>query len=310
MSKWSAASSTHTVNPDFSKLMSRIGILCCAVLAVSGCDALSDLFSGTDEEDEVPAVLIESLEGVDLSLLERDRERGRWSSLVTDLGSPCGDPITIVECIENEDECAGCVPAAQYLVRQVALGRSSVDIEDDYRHRYFSDPVDISLSGPSKGPEDAPVTIVEFSDFECPYCGLMTPLLAQTYEHFEGQIRIVFKQYPLAGHERARPAARASIAAMRQGKFWEMHDLLFANQDALEASDLTGYARELGLDVEQFEADMADPETEALIDLNRQEGQAVDVRGTPTLFVNGVLFRDDPELFPVYIAETLAALEQ
>lgn len=283
----------------------RVAILIFSACSLFGCDALSALF-----EDEAPAdvEIIDSLEGVDLSPLTRDSDKGRWSELMSDLDSPCGDPITVVECIEGENSCAACVPAAQYLVRLVASGRANVDIREDYRHRYHSDPVELSLEGPAKGPEDAPLTIVEFSDFECPYCGMMTPILAETMATFDGRVRLVFKQYPLSGHERARPAARASIAAGKQGKFWEMHDMLFANQRELQDADLLRYAEALGLDLERFEADMEDPETESLIDLNRAEGSEAGVRGTPCLFVNGVEFRGDPELFGLYVAEALAGM--
>ena len=140
---------------------------------------------------------------------------------------------------------------------------------------------------PVKGPEDAPVSIVIFDDFECPYCAKAVPLLSQVLKDYPSQVKLVFKNFPLRMHQNARLAAIAGLAAHRQGKFWEMHDLLFANYHGLNPETIRKLARQIGLDMLQFENDLFNPELAAMIDRDIEEGRKTDVRGTPTLFVNG-----------------------
>src|SRR5262249_10561446 len=104
-----------------------------------------------------------------------------------------------------------------------------------------------------RGPEDAPVTLVEYGDFECPYCGRAEPVLRELVAEFGDELRFVFRDLPLTDvHPNAQLAAEAAEAAAAQGKFWEMHDLLFQHQDALTSTDLVRYAKELALDVDRF----------------------------------------------------------
>jgi protein-disulfide isomerase len=141
---------------------------------------------------------------------------------------------------------------------------------------------------PVKGPEDAPITIVEFSDYQCPFCARSEPLVQEAITAYPTQAKLVFKHYPLTSiHPQAMPAALAAAAAQKQGKFWEMHEKLFANQRALAPEQLTQYARELGLDMKQFEADMKSDEVKAMVQDDIALAQRVGVRGTPTIFVNG-----------------------
>lgn len=149
-------------------------------------------------------------------------------------------------------------------------------------------PVDIELGkAPLHGDEDAPVQVVVFSDFECPFCGRVNPSIDKLKEEYGDKVAVAFKHYPLPFHQNARRAAIASLAAHRQGKFWEMHDKLFANQRALSEDDIRGYAEELGLDMDEFEADLNDPELEAWVDADMKEGRGFGVTGTPATFING-----------------------
>ncbi|MFH1532886.1 MAG: thioredoxin domain-containing protein [Pseudomonadota bacterium] len=132
----------------------------------------------------------------------------------------------------------------------------------------------------------APVEIVLFSDFQCPYCSRINPALDEVVERSLGRARLIFKQFPLTFHQDARPAAAATLAAHAQGKFWEMHDLLFANQKSLTRADLEGFAGDLGLDMTAFKAAL-DSGYDAVIDGEIKEGQKAGVRGTPTFFING-----------------------
>jgi protein-disulfide isomerase len=148
---------------------------------------------------------------------------------------------------------------------------------------------------PILGNPEAPVTIVEYSDFQCPYCARATPPLKEVQEKFGDKVRIVFKHFPLSFHKGAKPAAIASMAAQEQGKFWEMHDVLFKNQKALtDPEKMVEYAEEAGCDVEQFKKDMeANKEAyEKRVDAEFKHGQTVAVRGTPTLYINGKKVQD------------------
>jgi protein-disulfide isomerase len=145
-----------------------------------------------------------------------------------------------------------------------------------------------TAKSPVKGPADAPITIVEFSDYQCPFCARSEPLVKEAMAAYPTQAKLVFKHYPLTSiHPQAMPAALAAAAAQKQGKFWEMHEKLFANQRALAPEQLSEYARELGLDLDQFEADMKSDEVKAQVQEDVAMAQRAGVRGTPTIFVNG-----------------------
>jgi protein-disulfide isomerase len=156
-----------------------------------------------------------------------------------------------------------------------------------------------------RGAPMAPVTMVEFSDFQCPFCGAAHPELTRLLHEFDGQVKLVFKYFPLSGHDRAMPAARAAEAAARQGKFWEMHDMLFEHQRELEDADLDRYAAAVGLDVERFKTDLSSPEVQQKIDADRKEGEKLEIQGTPTMYVDGRLMREPPKALEAYLKEEL-----
>lgn len=138
------------------------------------------------------------------------------------------------------------------------------------------------------GPDHAPVTVVEYGDFECPTCKQAAPSLKLLLSHFPGQVRLVFRHFPLEEvHPHALCAAEASEVAAQQGKFWEMHDLLFAHQDRLRITDLLGYARDLGLDEERFHDDLMRRATSERIAADLESADLSGVSGTPTFFING-----------------------
>jgi protein-disulfide isomerase len=140
---------------------------------------------------------------------------------------------------------------------------------------------------PVKGPASAPITVVAFSDFQCPFCSRAVPTVKQLETDYAGKIKIVFKQFPLPFHDKAHLAAEAALAAKDQGKFWQMHDKLFANQQALDRASLEKYAQELGLDMAKFKAALDSGKYKDKVDAEDREGAAVGVTGTPTFFVNG-----------------------
>jgi protein-disulfide isomerase len=181
------------------------------------------------------------------------------------------------------------VPAARYIARLAAGGAEREEIREYFRLRYGRDGVvDINVDdAPTRGSVMAPVTIVEFSDFECPFCGRAHGPLGEAVDDFPGQVRLIFRHFPLSSHEHAAGAAVAAEAAGAQGKFWEMHDLLFEHQTELEPADLRRYAESLRLDMARFQTDFEDPELRARVERSRAEGQRVGINSTPTIYVNG-----------------------
>jgi protein-disulfide isomerase len=141
--------------------------------------------------------------------------------------------------------------------------------------------------GVSKGPKAAPLQVVIFSDFQCPFCSRVEPTLKKMEEEYKGKLRMTWKNYPLPFHQNAEPAAEAAMAAGAQGKFWEMHDKLFTNQQALDRPALEKYAQELGLNMAKFKADLDAQKYKTQIEAEAKEGQAVGVNGTPAVFING-----------------------
>jgi protein-disulfide isomerase len=140
---------------------------------------------------------------------------------------------------------------------------------------------------PSFGPEDAKVTIVEFSDFECPYCSRAASAAKAIKEKYGTKVRFVFRQFPLSFHPNAHIAAQASLEANAQGKFWELHDKMFENQKALDRASLEASAKAVGLDVAKLKKALDDKTHAATVDAEMKLGEAVAVDGTPTMFLNG-----------------------
>jgi protein-disulfide isomerase len=141
---------------------------------------------------------------------------------------------------------------------------------------------------PFEGPKSAAITIVEFSDFQCPFCARVDPTVKQLQDVYKDEVQIVWKHYPLTRiHQNAMEAAVAAEAAHSQGKFWQFHDKLLASQSRLSPDQIRQYANELGLDTAKFEADLTSPEIRKRISDDMSEAQRLGVAGTPAFFVNG-----------------------
>lgn len=161
---------------------------------------------------------------------------------------------------------------------------------------------------PMKGPKKAPVTIAVFSDFQCPYCARIGGIIDAVLKEFPDKVNTVFKFFPLRSHRYAKEAAKASVAAMAQGKFWEYHDLIFKDFRSLNEQKLEAFAEELKLDMKAFKKTWKAPETETIVNNDAQEGIKVGVQGTPSVFVNGELVR--PANFEGIKAAVEKALKQ
>lgn len=152
----------------------------------------------------------------------------------------------------------------------------------------------------TQGPSDAPVTLVEYGDYECPYCGEAYPIVKAVQEQMGERLRFVFRNFPLTNsHPHAQHAAEAAEAAAVQGRFWEMHDHLFENQGALGDARLAQYAHEIGVDEPRFTREMSEHAHAERVREDFMSGIRSGVNGTPTLFVNGVRHEEG------YDAETL-----
>ncbi|GAC1577150.1 MAG: DsbA family protein [Candidatus Elarobacter sp.] len=146
------------------------------------------------------------------------------------------------------------------------------------------------------GPADAPVTLVEYGDFACPYCGVAERAIRAIRRRYPAELRLVFRNFPLQMHRRARAAAETSEFAADHGKFWEMHDLLYRHQDALEESHLLGYARDLGLDAGALATALREQTYVPIIEETKDAGEDSGIPGTPAFFLNGVLFEEEPTI--------------
>lgn len=148
-----------------------------------------------------------------------------------------------------------------------------------------------SPDSPSKGPASAPVQLVEFSDFQCRYCKAFSATLKRILEHYGDQVRLVFRQYPLSSiHHDAERAAMASLCASEQDRFWDMHDLLFENQESLKEQEILDIAEMLGMDIKKFQSCLESGRYDDKIKDDIKAGAKVGVEGTPTLFINGRYF--------------------
>lgn len=171
-------------------------------------------------------------------------------------------------------------------------------------YRVAVDPV-----GPAKGKDGAPITIVEFSDYECPFCQKAEPTVAQILSAYPDKVRLVFRDFPLPMHPHAPKAAEAAHCAKDQGKFWEMHEKLFANNTQLQVENLKKLARDVGLDGDKFDKCLDSNEKSQAVSDNMKAGQKFGVNSTPAFFVNGRLLSGALpfEEFKKVIDEELAA---
>ena len=146
----------------------------------------------------------------------------------------------------------------------------------------------VEAKGPARGPADAKVTIVEFSDFECPFCSRAHDTVEQVMQAYPGKVRLVFRHFPLGFHQNAAKAAEASLCANEQGRFWEYHDVLFKNQRALQVPQLKEYAKSVGLEAAKFDACLDSGKHQKVVQGDQDAGSAVGVSGTPAFFINGI----------------------
>jgi protein-disulfide isomerase len=263
-----------------------------AAWAASGCRDSSA--SSVDPPSTSPPAASDApkditLPGVDTSAMT-PRERHQWSGLVAALLAPCPSvPVSVAQCVQESRPCPACARAAKWIAGAVRNGAAEDAVRRAYKERF--DPAmarSIPIDGsPTKGPDDAPVTVVELADFECPHCRDAVAVIDAVLAAHPDKVRLVYKSYTLPFHTRGEPAARAAFAAGMQGKFWEMEHLLFERQLHLEDADLERYARMLRLDVPKWKADMDSTAVKDRVAHDRTLGEDLKVKGTPTIYING-----------------------
>jgi len=250
-----------------------------------------------------------TLEGVDTSALT-GTEKAAFSTYASEFLAPCSDtPVPVAQCVQEKRACAKCLPAAKFIVLGIRRGYPKSKLEEAYKNRFDADRVkNVPIEGsPSMGPESAPITMVEFADFECPHCGAMAPVLDKVVERYQGQVRFFYKFLPLPSHPHAESAAFAAFAAMKQGKFWEMHHKIYENQLKLDLSDLEAYATELGLELGRFRVDMRSTAAKQHVEADKKAADTLKIQATPTVFING-REHSGPEDYDEWIASELAMM--
>lgn len=210
----------------------------------------------------------------------------------------CGCGMKVAECRVKDPQCAWSKGVAETMGNTLRAGKGENEAIDAVKAskwaqgpqppKILEDPVKIPTAGsPVRGPADAAVTLVEFSDFQCPYCSIAVGKLNAVLEAYPGKVKLIFKEFPLDTHSQAALAAAAAIAAQQQGKFWQMHDALFAHRRDLSRPTILALARETGLDMKRFETDLDSAETKKTVARDLQDGDHAGVEGTPSVFVNG-----------------------
>jgi protein-disulfide isomerase len=237
-----------------------------------------------------------NLAGVDFSGLTPAGKTRALHALRT-LGCSCGCDMKVAECRVKDPNCSFSRGLASVTVAAIKAGKTeSAAIAESKASKFGSrpapklleDPVPIpTLGSPVMGPASAPITLVEFSDFQCPYCSKAVAQINATLQAYPKDVRLIFKQFPLDSHPEAAISAAASLAAHQQGKFWPMHDVMFANRSKLSRQSILAWAKEIGLDMKRFTADLDSDAIRKAVLRDQADGDKAGVEATPTVFLNG-----------------------
>ena len=233
------------------------------------------------------------LPGVDVAALT-PTEKQHLDTILEQQFSPCGDVVSVAQCVREGRECARCLPEAQAAARLVRAGEDDAAILEWLTNRFDDNLIrKIPVVGcATEGASSARVPIVEFMDFECPHCAAAGPILRKIVADakYASVVSLTVKMFPLSTHLRAESAARAAVAADPQGKFFALYDLLLANQDHLEPADLDKWARTAGVDFPKWKAAFNDPATKAHVTNDKKDGDALGILGVPSIFIGGRRF--------------------
>jgi len=301
-----------------------LALLCAPLLAGGACEKKANKPNDTGamnaldkaaQGSSAPGVAAEGgldttpLSGVDVAKLEGEKLQ-TFYRLVGSLKSPCGKAHSLRTSFSSDTSCKRAPFAVRYIVALVEDEAPEIAIREEYTKKYekAGSPVKFDTSkAPRAGNDDARIKLVEFFDYECPHCQLFKPMMEQVLADKGGQVAAYFMMFPIESkHPDARGAAQAAIAASQQGKFKEMHDKLFEVTPKLSRDQLTGYAKELGLDMAKFDKSYGELSGQVTSDL--AQGEAAGVDSTPTLFFNDRKYEGPmyPKYIEMWIDEELA----
>jgi protein-disulfide isomerase len=265
------------------------------IVGVSGtllvaCAALSA------QTSEISAERASGLPGVKVSGLSA-AQKAQVLAIAQQESCTCGCQMKIAPCLAQDRSCLTSRTLATALAREIKAGKTPAAAKAilanaphiaKLQEELANQPVDLKIAGaPSRGPATARLTLVEFSDFQCGFCRTGAEALNEIAKAYPNDVRVVFKQFPLESHSEAAIAAEASLAAHAQGKFWEMHNRIFANPRALTEANFIAWAKEFGMDTARFAADLRSHKYQAAVQAEVREGLDAGVQGTPTVFLNG-----------------------
>jgi protein-disulfide isomerase len=247
------------------------------------------------------------LQGVDIGKLDGEKQK-LFYKLVNSMKSPCGKTHSLRTSFTSDTSCKRAPFAVRYIIALLEDEATEEQARDEYTHKYDNPkPVKLDVTkAPRVGAEDAPVRLVEFFDYACPHCAQFKPMLDQVAQEQQGKVVEYFLMYPLGKWPDSKSAAQASLAAAKQNKFKEMHALLFLKSPMHNKEAVMGYAKEIGLDMTQFEADYnaAAPHVE----MDRAQGEAAGVESTPSLYFNDRKYAGplNPKYIGMWIDEEVA----
>ncbi|MGA2877392.1 MAG: thioredoxin domain-containing protein [Bryobacteraceae bacterium] len=262
----------------------------------------------------------ETLGNVDLSGLTPVQKKAVLKILrEEDCSCQCG--MKTAECIMKDSNCSYSRAIAKIAIQGVKDGKSLIEISKlmdaspkAHRPKLLEAPITIPVAGsPVRGPADARITLVEFSDFECPFCSAAVKQVDIIMAAYPKDVKLIYKQFPLSMHPHAELAAEASLAAREQGKFWEMYDLLFKNYRTLSRNSILTMAQEIGLDVDKFKTDLDSGKYKAVVDKDLADGETAGVYGTPAFYIDGKQYNGEVTLAalrPIIAAELKGAKEK
>jgi protein-disulfide isomerase len=243
------------------------------------------LFSASAQES-----VLESIDTAGFSPVQK----GILTRVLQTQNCTCGCNWTIAKCRQDDPKCGYSRQLLNLIIKDLKAGKDEKEIVADLKVHAMTpppvldDPVTINIQGdPVTGPENARVTIVEFSDFQCPYCAAAVVQVRIVLEKYPKDVRLVFKQFPLDDHSQAFLAAESAVAAHAQGKFWQMHDKLYGNYRSISAQNILIWARDIGLDVKRFMQEVDAGKYKGAVENEVKQGEVAGVQGTPTFFFNG-----------------------
>jgi protein-disulfide isomerase len=234
--------------------------------------------------------VLESIDTTGFSALQKKT----LTSVLQSQNCTCGCNWTIAKCRNDDPKCGYSRQLLNLVIKDLKAGKDEKQIVADLKLHaetpppVLDDPVSINIQGdPVMGPDNAKITIVEFSDFQCPYCAAAVVQAKMILEKYPKDVRLVFKQFPLDDHSQAALAAQAAVAAHAQGKFWEMHDKLYGNYRTISAQNILLWAKEIGLDMKRFVEEVDSGKYKTEVENEVKQGEVAGVQGTPTFFFNG-----------------------